>query len=105
MGVIVVVAYRPKPGMFAELLEVVRTRVPTLRGLGMATERPSVMMKAEDGTIVEVSEWTSQEAIAEAHQNPVVLEMWGRFDKVCTYEPLVNLAESNMMFANFEPLN
>lgn len=74
-GVIVIVAYRPKPGKDEELVELVRHRVPRLRKEGLATDRAPVIMRARDGTIIEVSEWKSQEAIDAAHKNPNVLAM------------------------------
>jgi hypothetical protein len=54
-GVIVIVGYRPKPGKESELLELVRNRVPTLRNEGLVTERVPTIMRAHDGTIIEVS--------------------------------------------------
>ena len=56
-GIVVIVAYRPKPGKEAELLELVRGRVPTLGKEGLVTDRVPVIMRAKDGTIIEVSEW------------------------------------------------
>jgi quinol monooxygenase YgiN len=103
-GVICIVAYRPKPGRESEILELVRNRVPTLRKEGLVTDRVPVMMRAKDGTIIEVSEWKSQEAIAEAHQNPRVLAMWDKFFACCDCVPLKTVAEAEMMFAGFEPL-
>ena len=67
-GVIVIVAYRPKPGKETELLELVRNRVPTLHKENLVTARTPVIMHARDGTIIEVSEWKSQEAIDAAHK-------------------------------------
>ena len=55
-GVCVIVAYRPKPGRGDELLELVQSRVPTLRQEGLVTDRAPTIMRARDGTIVEVSE-------------------------------------------------
>ena len=78
-GVCVIVAYRPKPGKGDELLELVRSRVPTLRKEGLVSDRTSTIMRARDGTIVEVSEWKSREAIDAAHKNPNVLAMWKIF--------------------------
>ena len=72
-GVCVIVAYRPKPGRGDELLELVRSRVPTLRKEGLVSDRAPAIMRARDGTIVEVSEWKSREAIEAAHKNPNVL--------------------------------
>src|SRR5947208_1856321 len=67
-GVIAVVAYRPKPGKEQELLELVRARVPTLRKEGLVADRVPTIMRSRDGTIVEVSEWKSREAIDAAHK-------------------------------------
>ena len=103
-GVIVIVAYRPKPGNENELLELVRGRVPTLRNEGLVTDRKPTIMRARDGTIIEVSEWKSQEAIDAAHKNPNVLAMWDKFFKLCDCVPLKNLSETEEMFAGFEPI-
>jgi quinol monooxygenase YgiN len=103
-GIIVVVAYRPKPGREQELLEIVRSRVPTLRKEGLVTDRVPVIMRAKDGTIIEVSEWKSHEAIEEAHKNPRVLAMWDKFFAVCDCVPLKTVPEAETMFAGFEPI-
>jgi quinol monooxygenase YgiN len=103
-GVIVIVAYRPKPGKEKELLELVRSRVPTLKKQNLVTDRVPTIMHARDGTIIEVSEWNSQEAIDAAHKNPNVLAMWNKFFAVCDCVPLKTLAEAEEMFAGFEPI-
>jgi len=103
-GVIVIVAYRPKPGKQTELLDLVRSRVPTLRNEGLVTNRDPTIMRARDGTIIEVSEWKSQEAIDAAHKNPNVLAMWNKFFAICDCVPLNTLAEAKEMFAEFEPI-
>jgi quinol monooxygenase YgiN len=103
-GVIVIVAYRPKQGKEKELLELVRNRVPTLRKEGLVTDRKPTIMRARDGTIIEVSEWKSQEAIDAAHKNPNVWAMWEKFFAACEFVPLKNLREAEEMFAGFEPI-
>jgi quinol monooxygenase YgiN len=103
-GIIVIVAYRPKPGHEGELLEIVRSRVPTLREEGLVTDREPVIMRAKDGTIIEVSEWKSPQAIEEAHRNPKVLAMWDKFFAVCDCVPLKTVPEAETMFAGFEPV-
>ena len=103
-GVIVIVAYRPKPGKEKELLELVRNRVPILREEGLVPDRKPTIMRARDGTIIEVSEWKSQEAIDAAHKNPNVLAMWNKFFAVCDCVPLKSLAEADDLFAGFEPI-
>ena len=103
-GVIVIVAYRPKPGKETKLLELVRNRVPTLRREDLVTDREPTIMRARDGTIIEVSEWKSDEAINAAHKNPNVLAMWEKFFAICDCVPFRTLAEAEEMFPNFEPL-
>jgi quinol monooxygenase YgiN len=103
-GVCVIVAYRPKAGKAEDLLALVRSRVPTLKKEDLVTDRKPVIMRAKDGTIIEVSEWKSRAAIDAAHKNPNVLAMWKKFFALCDCVPLNTLAEATEMFAGFEPI-
>jgi quinol monooxygenase YgiN len=103
-GVCVIVAYHPKPGKEDEILALVRSRVPNLLKEGLVTDREPVIMRSRDGTIIEVSEWKSREAIDAAHKNPNILAMWNKFFAVCDCVPLNTLAEAQEMFAGFEPI-
>jgi quinol monooxygenase YgiN len=103
-GVVVIVAYRPKPGKENELVDLVRSRVPMLRKEGLVTDRVPTIMRSRDGTIIEVSEWKSREAIDAAHKNPNVLGMWNKFFAICDCIPLKILTEAEEMFAGFEPV-
>src|ERR1700676_5518293 len=104
MGSISVACYKPKPGCENELAELVRNHLTPLRAEGLVTDRAPIVMRTADGTIVEVFEWVSQEAIQRAHENPVVLDLWKQFEKVCFYETPSNLAEFQNMFSHFEPI-
>jgi quinol monooxygenase YgiN len=103
-GVVVIVGYRPKPGKENELVDLVRSRVPTLRKEGLVSDRVPTIMRARDGAIIEVSEWKSREAIDAAHKNPNVLAMWNKFFAICDCIPLNTLAEAKELFAGFEPI-
>jgi quinol monooxygenase YgiN len=105
MGRYVIAAYTPKPGMADQLLTVVLKRLPLLRAHDLATDRPAYRMRAKDGTILEVSEWQSAEAIERAHSTPAVLALWAEFGEVCEYRSLNSIAECGQMFAEFEPLD
>ena len=105
MGIMVISSYKPKPGKENQLLETVKTHVHILRSLGLATKRPVHIMKARNGTIAEVFEWVSPEAIEAAHMNPEVHKMWKEFEDCCEYESLANLDECKHPFSEFEPLN
>ncbi|MBK8257239.1 MAG: hypothetical protein IPK82_31765 [Polyangiaceae bacterium] len=105
MGLIVIACYRPKPGHDAETQALVKEHTPILRSQGLATDRTPIVGHSADGTIVEVFEWVSREAIESAHTNPTVLAMWDRFGKVCDYVKLSDLKESANLFAEFGALD
>ena len=100
---ICIVAYKPKPGKEADLLQLTREHVPLLRAQGLATNHPLTVCRAKDGTIVEVFEWEAG-AIERAHSNPEVGKLWVRYAEACEYHPLSHLAEASDMFAGFAPI-
>jgi hypothetical protein len=102
MGQFVIAAYRPKPGKEQQLLQLVRDHLPILRSQGLVTDRPPYVMRAADGTLVEVFEWKSAEAVQAAHSNPAVGALWARFAEVCDYQPLNTLVECQQLFAEFD---
>ncbi|SDT54646.1 hypothetical protein SAMN05216490_3979 [Mucilaginibacter mallensis] len=104
MGRIVIVGYKPKAGKAEALKVLMQTHVQRLRQEGLATDRESILMEATDGTIVEVFEWVSAEAIQSAHTNPAVLQMWGEYAEVCDYVPVGSLAEAGNLFSDFTPV-
>jgi hypothetical protein len=102
MGRSVIVAYKPKPGKSAGLFVAVARHLEVLRGEGLASDRPANVMRAADGTLLEVFEWKSAEAILEAHQNLAVQALWSEFADVCDYIPLSAVPETQQLFAEFE---
>ena len=103
-GRIVIAGYKPKPGKEKQLEELMRTHVARLRKEGLVTDRESIVMRSEEGTILEVFEWKSNEAIEKAHSNPEVLKMWEEYAQVCDYVPATSVKEISELFSNFEPL-
>jgi len=104
MGQLVIAVYRPRPGREQELLAVARDHLPVLRRRGLVTDRVPVLMRAADGTLVEVFEWKDEAAVKSAHTDPAVREIWGRFDQACEFGCLSELAEARERFPHFEPL-
>lgn len=101
MGRIVVVGYRPKAGKSAELKRLIATHVPRLRSLGLATDREPVCMEAADGTLIEVFEWCSAEAIQAAHGHEAVGQMWSEFAALCDYVPVGQTSEAATLFSEY----
>jgi hypothetical protein len=104
MGRFVIAAFKPKPGMHARLDAVVDKHWRILRDEKLVTERPRHAMRAGDGTVIEVFEWASAEAIERAHLTPAVLALWAEFEAACDYVPLSSLGEAQHPFSEFESL-
>jgi len=98
---IVIVAYKPKPGKAEALKALTKTHVPRLLKEGFVTDRTPIIVEAADGTIIEVFEWLSAEAIQKAHQNPEVHKLWAEYAEVCDYVPLNTVPEASNLFADF----
>ena len=104
MGRIVIVAYRPKPGKAADLEALMNSHLSTLKAERLVTDRESILMRAEDGTVIEVFEWRSRESIEVAHTNPVVQSMWRDYAEVCDFVPIARVPEASRLFSEFSPL-
>jgi hypothetical protein len=76
----------------------------TLRKYGLITDRPVVHGKGVDGSIIEIFEWTSEEAIRCAHSIPDMKNLWKSMEEVADFVPLASLSEAHKPFAHFEPL-
>jgi hypothetical protein len=100
---LVIVAYKPKPGKEADLLQLTREHVPLLRSENLATDHRVTACRATDGTVVEVFEWAAG-GVEHAHKNTVVLKLWDRYAAACEIVPLASLPEASNMFASFTPL-
>lgn len=98
----VIAVYRPHEGKDQELVELLETHLPTLRAEGLATERESVVLRAGDGTLLEIFDWVSGEAVEAAHTNEAVQKMWEAFAAVCDFATLDSLAEAEKVFPHFE---
>ena len=103
---IVTAIYRPKTEQGQALEALLKEHVPTLRRLGLATERPSLVMRSfVDGTIMEVFEWTSHEAAANAHSVPEVGTLWEAMGAVARFLTPAELMESTRTFPHFQPID
>ena len=105
MGRFVITSFRPKPGQQQALLALVDRHWQLLQAENLVTERPRYAMQATDGTVLEIFEWRSAEAVTAGHQHPQVQALWAEFNTVCEYLPLAALAETQQPFAEFTPLD
>lgn len=104
MGRFVIVAYTPKPGKDQQLVVLVKKHIQVLKAENLVSDKPAYLMRSSDGTVVEVFEWRSTNAVSEAHSNAAVQALWEEFADVCDYTPLTKLKEAHEMFAEFDAL-
>ena len=104
VGVVVIACYRPKPGKEAALLAETCAHWSTLRSEALVTDRIPIIAQAADGTVVEVFEWVSAQAMEAAHTNPTVARMWARYAEVCDYVPIAEVPEASQLFSFLTPL-
>ena len=98
----VIAGYHPKPGQADALRALARTHFARLYALGLVTRQLPILMRARDGTVLEVFTWKSQAAIDAAHQHPAVLAMWNEYASVCDYVPVGRLPEAGELFSAFD---
>ncbi len=71
---------------------------------GLVTDRMPFAMQCADGVIVETVEWVSREKVQSVHTNPVVQELWKKYESACWYKTPASVPELNNMFGHFEPI-
>ena len=79
--------------------------MPTLKRLGLITDRPAMLMRAADGTYVEAFEWASETAARSAHDHPDIARIWDAMGQIADLTSLDSLAESHQPFSHFEPVS
>ncbi len=102
---IVIVAYKPFPGKEMELKKLVANHWSILDKEKLVSPRQPIIMESLTQSVVEVFGWKSKEAMASAHDNPVVKKLWEEFSLVCDYIPISQVSEASNLFSEFTPLN
>src|SRR5207249_297939 len=69
------------------LRDVLKDHLPILRQERLVPDRPPYLMRAADGTFVEVFEWKSAAAIEAAHHSSAVQAMWGDSKRLARKSP------------------
>lgn len=94
-------AYRAKAGREQVLLAELRDHQSLLWSEGLATDREPVVMRAGDGTLLEIFEWASPAAIEDAHRNARVKAAWARLEACADFVPLAAVDGAGAPFADF----
>lgn len=103
-GLLAFAMYKPHDGKRAEFMAILDQHVPLLRELELITARDNYILEMEDGTLIDVFEWVSEEAKDLAHKHPAVGQLWGEMMKIATFPHLKDLANAEMPFPGFPVL-
>ena len=99
---IVIAMYKPHEGKDAELTALIREHVPTLRRLELITDRPAMLLRARNGTYMEIFEWRQ---VGVAHEHPEVARIWEAMELVADFASLSSLDEARRGFPHFTPIS
>jgi len=101
---VVFALYRPHAGKDAELRRLIAQHLPVLRKLELVTDRPPILVRAQDGTYIEVFEWRSEESARLAHEHPEVAKVWEAMGEIADFPALDSLVEAKERFSHFKPI-
>ena len=99
-----VAAYRPRPGMERELLDMFEAEFASLRAGGHVTDRRVPICRTERGEYLAILEWSSDHAVDDAHRDPDVLRVWARKAEAAEYLAPRDLAGSDVPFVSYTKL-
>ncbi len=102
MGKIAFVVIKPRKDRTKELIDALLISVPTMRKLGLVTEREHIIAQAKDGSIIHIFEWTSEESPDQAAAHPIVQEMWMKVSKISDFQKPLLLAELQEAISMFD---
>lgn len=102
---IVIATYKPHDGNDEALRDLIRQHLPALRKYELATDRPSMLMRARDGTYLEIFEWVSADSSERAHQHPAIAKIWEGMGALGDMPTLSQLEETTRPFPHFESVD
>lgn len=102
---VVMALYRPHAGADEALRALIARHMPTLRRLDLLTERESVLLRAANGTYVEIFEWRDEAAARSAHDHAEVGALWDAMAEVADFVSLETLDEAKKPFTHFTPVS
>jgi hypothetical protein len=88
---------------------VVQEKLDFFHKMKYRTGRDPILLRSKNDPeiIIDIFEWSSEDAIAKAHKDPEVRKRWDLMEKLWIRGgiPLAELSEANNSFANFEPID
>ncbi len=98
---LVIALYKPRRSKRDEFQALLAKHEGLLRKAGLVTDRPFVMMKSDDGTILEVFEWIDGAAAHKAHEHAEVGPLWNAMAEIAEFPCLAELPEATKRFPHF----
>jgi hypothetical protein len=95
-------AYRLRRGAtLDDLVRLLEEELATLRRRGHVTDRRAPVVRAGNGELIVVLEWSSEHARDDAHADPEVTAVWDRKAQLARYIAAGDVAGSQALFARW----
>jgi len=103
MGIVVIVTYKPNAGHEAEFEALIKDHEPALRTAGLVTDRPFTVVESDDGILIEIFEWASEDASRAANSNDAIQAIWSRMAEIGSFVAGKDVTAFQSPFAHFSP--
>ena len=94
--------YKANDGKEAELEALIRKHLPTMRELGLITDRDAYLSRSEDGSYIEVFQWATADGPRLAHEHPRIAAIWEAMGEIATFPAMSDLPEAGHRFPGFD---
>lgn len=107
--IVVMAVYRVAVSKQTEMLRVIREKREYFSRVGYMTSRIPTLVRSPKNPefMIDIFEWSSEDAIEKAHADPVVRRLWSRMEELWIDGGLglEKLPESEEAFAGFEAVD
>lgn len=104
MGLIAIGAYRVRGERDDLFLEALRQDIVVMRGEGLLSDWPGMILKAGEDVYLQIVEWADTEAPARSSSNERVMAIWTKKRTLADYLSLAEVPGADRLFPSFEEI-
>jgi len=105
MSILAIATYKPKTGRENDFLKLLTNHIPTLHSEKLISSKDNYVMHSKNGTIIEIFEWLSREAVDKAYETQCYGSFWQQIGERADVVSLNSLEETGQPFAGFKIIN
>ena len=101
MAKVSIIVLKPKKDRTDELIALLKQSNTTMQKLGIASEREHIISASEDGSIIHIFEWASENSQDAAAEHSEIRDLWMEAERLCEFLKPSALKEFNEVFPSF----